>query len=393
MSRKLYLDNPYQKEFEAKVIDKMIIESKVGIILDQTCFYPEGGGQPSDRGKINERKVLKVLEIDDKIVHLIEEDFSEKKIKGEIDWGVRFDHMQQHTGQHILSQSFVKLLSAHTLSFHIGESESTIDVNLNKVEREDIDRVELLANEIVYQNRDIETYFIRKEEINKFELRKAPPQKEKIRIVEIKNFDFSACGGTHCRKTGEVGVIKIKKWEKIRGNLRFYFVCGRRALSDYSQKNYIINQLISEFSVNEQEIIQAVEKLRGEVKNQKKKISKLQEKLISYEAKEMIQKAKEKIIKVIFKEREIDEIKYLALNIIKQGDFIVILGLEKEKAHLFLGRSEKIPIDLRKIINIIAPIIEGKGGGRPDYVEIGGVKKENLERAMNEAYKYIKNTI
>ena len=394
MERRLYLDDPYQKEFEAEIIEKMLIEDKVGIILNQTCFYPESGGQPSDKGEINGRKVLKVFELNDKIVHLIEGDILEKKVKGIINWDIRFDHMQQHTGQHILSQSFVKLLEADTVSFHIGEIESTIDVNLSSIKEEDVENVELLANKIIYQNRDVKTYFIGKDEIEKFRLRKAPPQKDRIRIVEIEDFDFSACGGTHCRKTGEVGIIKIKKWERMKGNLRFYFLCGQRALKDYSQKTHIINKLISEFSVNEGEIIQSVEKLRAEIKNQRKRLSKLQEKLISYEAGEIARNAKEKIIKIIFKEREINEVKYLALNIIKKGDFIVIFGLEtQERAHLFIGRSEKISVDLRKIVDIIAPLIEGRGGGRPDYIEIGGRKKENLEEAINEAYKYVKETI
>jgi alanyl-tRNA synthetase len=389
MSKKLYLDNPYQKEFDATVLDKIIIEDKGGLILDQTCFYPEGGGQPSDKGEINEVKVLKVVEINGKVIHLIEREIQEKKVKGEIDWSIRFDHMQQHTGQHILSQSFIQVLSADTLSFHIGEEDSTIDVNLKKAKEEDIEKVELLANRIIYENRDVRTYIVDKEEVKKLNLRKTPPQKEKIRIVEISDFDISACGGTHCRKTGEVGIIKIKKWEKMRDNLRFHFVCGLRALKDYSQKNYIINRIVSEFSANEYEIIQFIGKFQGEIKNLRKKISKLQEKLIKYEAEEIIAQSKGKIIKMKFEDREPNEIKYLALNIIKKGDFIVLFGLKAQRVHLFLARSEKIPVDLREIIGAIAPIIEGKGGGRPDYVEIGGEKKEKIEEALDKAYELV----
>ncbi|MCP2519472.1 DHHA1 domain-containing protein [Candidatus Aminicenantes bacterium AC-335-K20] len=394
MNGRLYLEDPYKIEFEAEILEKINIKNKLGIVLDQTCFYPESGGQPSDRGEINGKKVIKVLELNDKVVHLIEEDISEKKVRGIIDWNIRFDHMQQHTGQHILSQSFIKILGAETLSFHIGEFESTIDVNLKSIDGEDIERVELLANEIIYQNRDVKSYFIRRDEVEKYKLRKAPPNKDRIRIVEIEDFDFSACGGTHCKKTGEVGIIKVKKWEKMKGNFRIYFVCGKRALKDYSEKNRIINKLISEFSVNEKEIIKSVERLRTECKDYRKRLSKLQEKLVFYEAEEIIQSSKEKIIKKVFKEREVNEIKYLALKIIKRGDFAVIFGLEKgQRVHLFMGRSEKISVDLRKIVERIAPLIEGRGGGRPDYIEIGGERKENLEKAIDEAYKYIKTFI
>ncbi|MFQ6084109.1 MAG: DHHA1 domain-containing protein, partial [Candidatus Aminicenantia bacterium] len=299
--------------------------------------------------------------------------------------------MQQHSGQHILSQSFVQVLEAETLSFHLGETVSTIEVDLRGISEQDIEKIERLANQIIYENREIKTYFVTLQQAEKLKLRKPPQKQEEIRIVEISDFDISACGGTHCQNTGEIGIIKIKKWEKIRNNLRFEFLCGQRALKDYFQKNILVNRLSTRFSVKDEELSQAIDRLYDDFKTQRKKVNKLQEKLIEYEAKEIAQKAEGKIIKIIFSDREVKEVKYLALNIIKQGDFVALLGLKSERVYLFLARSETLSFDMREIVDLVAPIIEGRGGGSASFVEIGGEKKENLTQALEKAYQLILN--
>lgn len=391
MTKRIYFDNPYQIEFEGEVTDKLKINHKIGLILNQTCFYPESGGQPSDKGTINGINVTEIYEKNDEIIHLLEQDILDKKVKGKIDWFTRFDHMQQHSGQHILSQSFVQVLEAETLSFHLGETVSTIEVDLRGISEQDIEKIERLANQIIYENREIKTYFVTLQQAEKLKLRKPPQKQEEIRIVEISDFDISACGGTHCQNTGEIGIIKIKKWEKIRNNLRFEFLCGQRALKDYFQKNILVNRLSTRFSVKDEELSQAIDRLYDDFKTQRKKVNKLQEKLIEYEAKEIAQKAEGKIIKIIFSDREVKEVKYLALNIIKQGDFVALLGLKSERVYLFLARSETLSFDMREIVDLVAPIIEGRGGGSASFVEIGGEKKENLTQALEKAYQLILN--
>jgi alanyl-tRNA synthetase len=391
ITRRLYYQDSYQVEFEADVIERRTTEGKPALILDQTCFYPESGGQPDDRGAIDGIKVLRVLEDDEKIIHVLEEDVSSDRVKGKVDWQRRFDHMQQHSGQHILSQSFYELFRAETLSFHLGESVSTVEIDLRKVEDEEVEKVERRANEVIFEDREVKSYFVPEEKIKTIPLRKAPQKKGEIRVVEVSGFDYSACGGTHVRRAGEVGLIKILGWERIRNNVRFEFVCGRKAREDYAQKSRVIRQLGSRFTVPEREILASVEKIFLDLKSQRKRIRKLEEEVVRYEALEIVRQAKEKIIRKIFQGKTAEQVKFLALNIIRQGEFVVLFGLKEEKrGHLVFARSENIQVDLRELLPLVSPLIKGKGGGQPSLIEIAAESTENLEEALEKADEHIR---
>lgn len=389
-TKRLYFENPYQIEFKACVVERLSWREKPAVVLDQTCFYPESGGQPSDRGTLNGIEVLGVLEEDSKILHLLEDDISAGEVKGKIDWQTRFDFMQQHAGQHILSQSFHELYQAETLSFHLGEVTSTVEIDLRKVAEEEVERVETRANDIVFQDREIKSYFIPEEKISSIPLRKPPKKKGLIRVVEVSDFDYSACGGTHPSKTGEVGLIKILKWEKIRNNVKFEFVCGQRASKDYAWKNRDLRELSNMFTVSEREVLTSVEKLQSDLKSQRKKTRKMQERVSQYEAQEIIRNTEGRIIKDVFTGRTPDEVRCLALDIIKKGDFIVLYALrEGERGHLVFACSENLKCDMRELVPLVSPLIKGKGGGNPSLVQIGAEEAENLELALDKAYEFI----
>ncbi len=390
-TKRIYLENPYQVEFEAQVVEKVTWEQKPALILDQTCFYPESGGQPCDKGILNEAEVLKVLEDEARIIHLVAEDISSAKVTGKVDWQTRFDHMEQHSGQHILSQSFHELLGAETLAFHLGEAISTLEMDLRKISEEEVENIERRANEIVFEDREIKCYFIPEEKIESVPLRRPPKKKGLIRVVEVSDFDFSACGGTHVHRTGEIGLIKILRLERIRNNIRFEFICGRRALEDYLRKNRILRELSTRFTVNEGEILSTVGKLSSELKSQNKRNKKMQEKIAQYEAQEIIQKTKGKVIKEVFVDKTPEELRFLVLSIIRKGDFVVLFGLKgEERGHLILACSENFNIDMREIVPLVSPLIKGKGGGSSSLVEVAGEEKENLERALERAFEFIK---
>jgi alanyl-tRNA synthetase len=390
-TKRLYFENPYQVEFEAQVVRKITYEQKPALILDQTCFYPESGGQPCDKGKIDGINVLKVVEDKEEVAHLVEKDVSSKKIKGKIDWERRFDHMQQHSGQHILSQSFYELFEAETLSFHLGIDSSTVEMDLRKISEEEIEKVEKRANDIIFQNREIKSYFIPEEKIKSLPLRRPPKKKGLIRVVEVSRFDYSACGGTHVRRAGEIGLIKILKGERIRNNVRLEFICGKRAFEDYSWKNKALYQLSSRFSAHERDVLDSVEKLFSDLKSQKRINRKLQENMTGYLAQEFIGEAKGNIIKQIFTDKKAEEVKYLALNIINKGDFVVLFGIKgEERGHLVLACSQSLNIDMREIVPAVSSLIKGKGGGSPSLVEVAGEEIENLELALLKAKEYVK---
>jgi alanyl-tRNA synthetase len=369
----------------------MTHEQKPALILDQTCFYPESGGQPCDKGQIDGINVLKVVEDKEEVLHLVEKDVSSKKIKGKIDWERRFDHMQQHSGQHILSQSFYEFFEAETLSFHLGIDSSTVEMDLRTISEEEIEKVEERANDIIFQNREVKSYFIPEEKIKSLPFRK-PPQKEGlIRVVEVSDFDYSACGGTHVRRAGEIGLIKILKGERIRNNVRLEFTCGKRAFEDYSWKSKALYQLSGRFSAHERDVLTSVEKLLSDLKSQKRINRKLQEKMTGYLAQEFIGEAKGNIIKQIFTDKKAEEVKYLALNIINKGDFVVLFGIKgEERGHLVFACSQSLNIDMREIVPAVSSLIKGKGGGSPALVEVAGEGVENLELALSKAEEYVK---
>jgi len=212
---RLYYSDPYRTEFQARVIERTSVQAQPGVVLDCTCFYPTSGGQPHDEGTLNGVPVINVLEREDKaIVHVLAAELDADVVHGAIDWQRRFDHMQQHTGQHILSQAFLKMLNAETVGFHLGKEASTIDIDKAPLAAVQLDTVENLANEIVFADLPVKTYFVAEAELANLPLRKLPVVDMPIRIVEVEGFDYSPCGGTHCRRTGEVGLIKITRAER-----------------------------------------------------------------------------------------------------------------------------------------------------------------------------------
>jgi len=242
MNKRIYFDDAYQVEFESKIIDRVKHNNRVALVLEQTCFYPESGGQPADKGTLNGVELIDVIEDKGRILHIVDQDIQEKKVKGKVAWKTRFDHMQQHAGQHILSQSFWELMQGKTMSFHLGQDVSTLEIDIQKISDLELEKVEEEANKVVFQNREIKTYFVDEDKMGEVPLRKPPKKSGVIRVVEVSDYDFSACGGTHPFRTGEIGLIKILKWGRIRNNLSFEFVCGSRALKDYTLKNRILLQ-------------------------------------------------------------------------------------------------------------------------------------------------------
>jgi len=391
---RLYLEDPYRTEFEARVVERLTHEQSPAVVLDQTLFYPESGGQPADWGQLDETEVVHVLEQDEKILHVLDKPIASDHVRGKIDWTRRFDHMQQHTGQHILSQSFHELFEAETLAFHLGEAASVLEIDLREIDEAGVESVEMRANAIVQEGREIKSYFIQEDKAHEIPLRKPPKKRGELRIVEVSEYDYSACGGTHLRRSGEVGLIKISRWERIRNNIRFEFLCGRRALEDYIRKSSALRQLSLLLTAHEQDTPGAVEKMMAELKTERKKTRQLQQKYLEYEAQAVIQKSEGRIIKAVLSGRGRDEVRMLALNIIRAAPFVVVYGLKDEKgAHLVLARSETIDIDLREFVPNLSSILKGKGGGSASLVEVAGQEKGQLEQAIEKAIELIKTKI
>lgn len=399
MTDKLYQINPYIREIKASIVEKKCINGKYFIVTDRTIFYPHmSGGQPKDKGTINGVEVIDVYEKDNKIIHVVKENITKEEVQLCIEWNIRFDHMQQHTGQHILSSSFFKLFNAQTVGFHLGSEYVTVDIDIRSLSQKDVNKIEEFANTITSSNFNIKTYTIESNEVSKIPLRKSPTVDSNIRIVEIENVDFSPCSGTHTRSTGEVGLIKIRKFEKYKGIYRIEFVCGGRSLKDYNWKNNIINKISSLLSTKDIDTFDRVSKLNDENNLLNKNINNLLSELLEYKTEKIINEAIEyndiKIILKIFDDADFKDLRNMTMNIINKENYIVFLGLKSDnKCQFIIGRSKDINIDLKNIFNNIINVIDGKGGGSPQVVQGGGPKSEDLHLLLDKGLNLIKDEI
>ena len=407
LSKRLYYEEPYLQEFKGRILEKIKIDGKPALILDNTCFYPTSGGQPNDLGYIQGVSIVDVIEDNEKIIHVLKEDIGEEcgdTIMGKIDWKRRFDHMQQHLGQHILSGALMKLWSVETVSFHLGEEVCTLDIAKGKLTEEEVKKAEECANEIIFDNRPVKCYFVEgEEELKRLNLRKVPEKTGKIRIIEVENFDLSACGGTHCRTTGEVGMIKITKWEKRGENIRLEFICGRRAWKDYFWKNEVIKNVSNKLTIKYSELGEAIDRMLEERKEIWKELKEFKEKLQEHEAKRLIDESSLKdegikIISKIFEDKNFQEVKELIQKIINLDDSIVILAGIKSKgegAKLLFACSRILEYDMNVngLIREAGKFIEGRGGGAPNFAQAGGKKAEGIEDALNYASEHFQEFI
>lgn len=398
MTEKLYLNNPYLREIDARIVEKIYKDGKYYIKLNRTIFYPHlSGGQPGDKGTINGVEVLEVYEDNMEIIHVTKDNIHSDKVMLNIDWDNRLDNMQQHSGQHLLSAAFYKLYNGETIGFHIGEDYVYIDVTLSELTEEEAKKVEIYANRIIFSNFDIKSYYIEKKDIDKIPVRKQPSLSSNIRIVEIDNIDFSPCGGTHVRQTGEIGLIKIRKWEKYKGNIRLEFVCGNRALEDYGWKNKSVNDISLLLSSKDKDIYGKVKTLLDQKIALEKENRILKDEIVKYEGKELLRnalKVKNKpFISKIYTDKDLKEINAISafLNNISNG--ILIFGSNKDNKGQFLVSVPKDSnINVKNILKELSNDFEIKGGGSNNSVQ-GGCKIEDLELFLNKFSNIIKEQI
>lgn len=385
-TRRLYFEDAYRTEFEAGIVGRSVVDGRPAVVLDATAFYPESGGQPWDLGTIAGVPVLKVVEEGAAIVHVLEREIAVENVRGCVDWNRRFDHMQQHSGQHILSRAFLEVAGGETRSFHLGTETATLEIGLPSISDETLDRVERRANAVVFLDLAVKTALIPPGRISEVPLRRPPHVEGTIRVVEVDGYDHSACGGTHVRRAGEIGLIKIVGWERIRGNLRFVFVCGGRALEDYQVKVRLARDLVRRFNVRDGEVPAAADKLSAEVKSAKKSLRIAEERAAGYEAKEMAAAADGGIVTGIFDNRSPEDVRLLALALVRQGEFAAVFAARSEsRSHVVIARSESLAVDLRRLVGILAPLINGRGGGGPSLVEMAGDPGADLAVVVEKA--------
>jgi alanyl-tRNA synthetase len=312
--------------------------------------------------------------------------------------------MQQHLGQHILSGALMEIYAAETVSFHLGEEVCTLDIAKEKLTEEEAKKAEECANEIIFDNRPVKCYFVeREEELKILNLRKVPEKTGKIRIIEVEDFDLSACGGTHCRVTGEVVMIKITRWEKRGEKIRLEFICGRRAWKDYFWKNEVIKNISNKLTIKDSELGEAIDRMLKERKEIWKELKEFKEKLQEYEAKRLIDESslkdnRIKIINKVFEEKNFQEVRRLVQKIINLDDSVVVLAGIKSKgegegAKILFACSRALKYDMNRLIREAGKFIEGRGGGALNFAQAGGQRAEGIEDSLNFALEHFQKFI
>jgi alanyl-tRNA synthetase len=322
-------------------------------------------------------------------------------VNGQIDWSRRFDHMQQHTGQHILSQAFLRAAETETVSFHLSGDYATIDLKDSGLKPTHIEKAELIANQIIWENRPVTARLVSKEEADSLPLRKIPDiEDDQLRIVEIKEFDLTACGGTHVSHTGEIGLIKITKLERRKNELRVEFLCGRRALVDYRQKNRIVNQLANELTTGYAEIEASVVRLRDEAKQSRRLLKQQLSHSLSIEAGHLLKHGTRRgntiIISEQFSGRDLAEIRMLANQIIEHPNSIALLGIVGDSAQLIFARSEDAPGEMNQLIKQTLQVLgSATGGGTAKFAQGGGTAadSERMTQALQRALRLLLSQI
>lgn len=401
MSERLYYADSYLRTFEAEVIERLTVNDQPAVVLSRSAFYPEGGGQPSDRGTLDQTRVIDVIERerDGAVLHVLDGPLTADRVVGTIERARRFDLMQQHTGQHILSEAFIQTARAMTVSFHLNpdpdDGALTIDLDTAKLTPAQIDRAEDVANQIVWENRPVMARFVTHDELAALPLRKPPKVDTSIRVVEIQGFDWSACGGTHVARTGEVGLIKIVKVERRGNESRIEFRCGGRALSDYRRKHAVVSKAAGDLTIGFWELDQAIGRLQADAKALRKQLAEAESRLQQYEAQDLIAAARVqgdwRVIAQTWQNRDAAYLKRMAQLLTARPGTIAILGATGAALALVFARSKDAPGDLAAKLKVAAAQLGAKGGGSPDFAQAGGpaVGEEQLKAAIDHIVEQI----
>ena len=391
MTKKLYWQDSHLTNFTATVVDRFVIDGRTAVILDQTAFYPLGGGQPSDRGVLAER-IVEDVTIDDqeRILHWLGGDTGPvpgQIVTGQLDWIRRRELTQQHTAQHILSQAFFQLFGAETAGFRITERDTEIDLVLD-VPPDQLPRMiceaEDLANTIVFDNRPIRFHELTPAEASRLPLRKESFVADCVRVVEIADFDWSPCGGTHSTATGEVGLIVVRSSERAKRMVRLHFLAGMRALADFRTVNGITESIARRLSVGRDEIDLAIDRLQDDSKQLLKRNRELNQVAAEIEASRLVDSTTPaasgyRLVVKVLDDRDFDEMKILVHHLVAHQGVLALLATRHEATvRLVFARSADLDIDVNVLMKKAVDRLGGRGGGRPDFAQGGGEDHPDL---------------
>jgi alanyl-tRNA synthetase len=388
-TERLYYNDPYLLEFDASVIETLALDGRFGVVLDRTAFYPTSGGQPNDLGTINNVTLVDCYD-DEKsgaIVHVLPSSLSETHVHCRVDAARRSDHMQQHSGQHVLSQAFLELFGWPTVSFHLGTTTCTIDLAADAVTHEQASKAEDLANKIIQDNRTVSVRYLTDQNIAEAGLRKPVEKTGEIRVIDIDGFDKSACGGTHVRQTGEIGSILLLRLERAKKQTRVEFICGGRVLRYAREASRALEAVSQIVSVPPLEAAAGVRTVWERLEHARKRMEEQELRLIDYEAAGF--PVESGLAIGSFNGRGIEVLKLLAIRICKRPSILTILADESDQIRIVIARSEDCPVDAAFVLKQILGRFGGRGGGKANLAQGGGLTASGCQEVLEFAKELI----
>jgi alanyl-tRNA synthetase len=401
MTDRLYYHDSFLYGFDAEV--RSVLETpRPGLILDRTAFYPTSGGQIHDTGSIthaeNSGAKVRVTEVvdteDGHVVHYLEAPLKDVKpgsrIRGEINSARRRDHLQQHSAQHVLSAAFVRLFNMPTVSFHMADDYCSIDLDTPSLTLEQIEAAERLANEIVLENRPVDIRFTTREAAAALGLRKLPPtERDQLRLIDIHDFDLTACGGTHVAHTGQIGSVLLRKSEKARHGYRVEFVAGLRAVATARRDFSALTETAALFYAKIYDVPQAARKSLDEIKSLRKQREQSLDELAATQATALLAEVPEKngrkLVVRTFSDRDLNFLKLLAQKLTRQSASIALLATSSPQPALVFAQSAGQPNDMAALLKQIMAKLGGRGGGSKDLAQGGVPSSEGLAAALAQA--------
>ena len=400
---RLYYHDSFLYDFDAQVIEALERQGKTAIVLDRTAFYPTSGGQVHDLGMLaaNGKQIVITEVADDengRLLHFASEPLTVgTQVHGSVDAVRRRDHVQQHSGQHVLSAVFIRLFNMPTVSFHMGEESCTIDLETTGLSAAQTLKAELMANEVIAEDRPVSIRFVPLEEARQLGLRKLPPkQTGDLRLIDITDFDLTACGGTHVRATGQIGSILLRKIEKVKQGMRVEFVCGLRAVNTSRRDYATLTEAATLYSSHIHDVPQQVRKSLDETKSAGKAQHKLLEELAALQADRMLAQAtgSPRVILAAFPERDAVFIKLLAQQLTAgKTDVIALLASGAGQPTLVFAQSPGQKSNMGQLMKESMAQLGGRGGGSADLAQGGlpaGTDFGSVEKALHRTTEHLR---
>ena len=393
-TRRLYRDDPYLLDFEASVLARREHQGRPAVLLDQTAFYAESGGQPWDVGTLNATPVVAVIEAGAEILHVLDGPLPEDRVRGRVDGERRLYHRQQHHGQHLLSRAFLERHGAETVSFHLGAEACSIDLD-REVSQAEAQAAEARANAVVWEARPIKVRTLSREAARALGAKVPDEAGDEVRMVEAEGFDDQPCGGTHPRSTSEVGLVFLLARDRYKGGSRIRFVCGHRALLVLHERNAVLDRVAGQLSAAPLALPEAVARLLEQLAESERRGRDRLEKALAGEARELLARAPSSppLVVAAFERRDPEELRALANQLLAQGPCVALLGSRSDKAQLLFAQSEGLTHDIPGLLRQAAELLGGRGGGRGNMAQGGGPRVENLPGALARAAELVRGAV